>query len=73
MAIDLENMFTYHRPTPDQGDRYNRLRAAAKTYAEAIDSICPDSAEKTLAIRDVQRASMMANAAIALNEPGVDN
>jgi hypothetical protein len=71
-ALDIENIFTYHDSTARQVARYEFLRAAAKTYAEVIDQTVPDSAEKTLAIRDVQRSLMMANAAIACNEPGVE-
>lgn len=66
--LDLENLFTYHPPFGTQLERYQALRAAAKRFAEAIIDYTPVSAEQTLAIRDVQRAVMMANAAIALNE-----
>lgn len=68
MRIDLDNLFTYHPPFGTQLERYQAIRAAAKVFAEAIIRDTPESAEQTLAIRDVQRATMMANAAIALNE-----
>lgn len=68
MILDLDQLFTYHKPYGDQSDRYDQLRAAAKAYAEAIAALTPTSAEQTLAIRKVQEASMMANAAITVNE-----
>lgn len=66
--LDLDNLFTYHPPFGTQLERYQSIRAAAKSFAEAIVDFTPASPEQTLAIRDVQRATMMANAAIALNE-----
>lgn len=73
MQPDLDDIFTYHRPFGDQTERYTQLREAAKTFAQTIVELTPRSAEQTLAIRDVQRAVMMANAAIACNEkPSVE-
>lgn len=68
MLAKMEDWFTYHRPFGDQGDRYELLRAAGGEFAKTILMLTPPSAEQTLALRDVQRAVMMANAAIALNE-----
>ena len=66
--LNLEGLFTYHPPVGDQAARYEKLRAAAKAYAEQIVALTPGSPEQTLAVRAVQQASMMANAAIAINE-----
>jgi hypothetical protein len=71
MRIDrgtVPHVFKYHAPGADQIDRYARLRAAAAVFAEEIINNCPESEERTLALRDVQRAVMMANASIAINE-----
>ena len=68
----LDQLFTYHRPTPEQAQRYGKLREAAKTYAETILELTPGSAERTLAIRALHQASMHANSAIAVNEPDAD-
>ena len=32
----LENIFTFHAPKNDQAERYEKLRAAAKEYAEVL-------------------------------------
>lgn len=72
MLPSLKKLFTYHRPTPEQAERYGKLRAAALVYAELIAELTPPSAEQTLAIRKVHEASMAANSAIAVNEVDAD-
>ena len=72
MLPPLEKLFRYHRPTPDQADRYTRLRAAAGEYAALVAKLTPPSAEQTLAIRKIHEASMQANSAIAVNELDAD-
>jgi hypothetical protein len=67
--ITKENVhlvFTYHAPSAEQTRRYELLRKAGLAFAEAIIEYCNDCPERTLALRDVQRAVMMANASIAL-------
>jgi hypothetical protein len=66
--LDLDNIFTYHKPFGNQPERYTAIRAKAKELAQLILDLTPSSAEQTLAIRDIQQAVMMANAAIAINE-----
>lgn len=70
--INLDQMFTYHKPTPEQAERYYKLRAAAKRHAQIVSELTPESPEQTLAIRQIHAASMLANAAIAVNEPDAD-
>ena len=72
MPIDLDALFTYHRPTPSQGERYDKLRKAHGDLARLIQELTPASAEETLAIRALHVSSMQANAAIACNEPDAD-
>ncbi len=64
----IDNLFVFHKPFGDQGDRYDRLRAGARQYARLIAELTPPSAEQTLALRALHVASMQANAAIACNE-----
>jgi len=70
--LNLDRLFAYHKPHGTQPDRYARLRAAARTYADAIAELTPESPEQTLAIRCVHAASMHANSAIAVNEPDAE-
>jgi hypothetical protein len=64
--VDLRNIFSHHPPTPEQLPKYEELRAAARTFAEAIVRLTPVGADQTAAVRKVREAVMTANAAIAL-------
>jgi hypothetical protein len=65
---DLKNLFTYHSPKGDQTERYQKIRDAALDLAVVINECCPESADKTFAIRQLRMAVMTANASIACNE-----
>lgn len=67
-SIQLANIFTYHKPFGTQASRYEQLRENAKQLAIEINSLCPESREKSLAITNLQQAIMWANASIAINE-----
>lgn len=64
--MDLDHVFTYHKPSEDQIKKYEALRAAARWFVCAIDTFCPPCADATAAIRKVREALMTANASIAL-------
>lgn len=66
--FDLDNLFTYHAPKGDQPARYQRIREAAKNFAAVVMECCPNSADKSDAIRKIREAVMTANASIAVNE-----
>lgn len=65
--MDLDSIFKYHPPTPDQLPKYEALRAAAKAFAQVIVDNTLACADQTAAIRKVREAVMTANASIALN------
>ncbi len=67
-AEQIENTFTYHAPKGDQTGRYVALRLQAKELARLIQTLCPESREKSLALTSVQESIMWANASIAINE-----
>lgn len=62
---DLDNWFTYHRPTDEQLDRYVNIRDAAREFAGVVLRNTPASADQTVAIRKIREAVMVANASIA--------
>lgn len=64
----IEEIFTYHAPKGDQQQRYVALCDKAKELALLIQSSCPESREKSLAITQLQLCTMMANSATAVNE-----
>jgi hypothetical protein len=65
---EVVNRFTYHPPFGDQAVRYEILREEFRQLAHVIVKLTPISREQSLALTDLQRACMMANAAIACNE-----
>lgn len=64
----IRNRFTYHAPVADQAARYAKINEAALNLALVINDNCPESADKTDAIRKTWEARMTANGAIACNE-----
>lgn len=64
----IDNIFTYHAPKEGQPAKYQTLRENARQLAHAINHLCPESREKSLAITHLQEAIMFANASIAINE-----
>lgn len=65
---EVERWFSYHPPKDDQSERYQRLRDGAKVYAKLIMECCPESADRTSALRQLREANWAANASIACNE-----
>lgn len=65
---DIDKRFTYHAPKPGQAEKYTRIRVWAKDLADAINAMCPDSREKSLALTALEESVMWANASIARNE-----
>ena len=61
---NLENWFTYH--SPDGADKFNfeKIREAARYFAQVLVDNTPPSADQTAAIRKVREAVMTANASI---------
>jgi hypothetical protein len=65
--LDLDHIFTHHPPTgPEQIYTYNKLRQAARDFAEVIVAHTPPGPDQSAAIRKVREAVMTSNAAIAL-------
>jgi hypothetical protein len=67
-AEQLEQNFKYHPPQENQINKYQDIREQGKQLATMFLAYCPESAERTLAIRKVEEAVMWANASIARNE-----
>jgi hypothetical protein len=67
-AAYILKAFTYHAPVGDQAERYSKINAVSAGLAGTIMYNCPESPERTLAIRCLQEARMWANSSIAINE-----
>jgi hypothetical protein len=65
-ALDVDALFRYHAPTPEQLPRYETIREAARIFARVILDSTPRGADQSAAIRHLRECVMTANAAIAL-------
>jgi hypothetical protein len=64
----VERIFTHHPPkSEDTVKAHEKVRSDVLELALGWIEELPDSAEKTLAIRALQKAMMFANSAIAQN------
>lgn len=61
----VEHAFTYHPPRPGQQEKYQLIREKAKDLAFAILDLTPECREQSIALTDLEKVVMMANAAIA--------
>ena len=68
LRSDIENWFVYHPPNEIQIAKYLVIREKAKELAFCILDNCPESADRTAAIRKLREAVMTANASIACDE-----
>jgi hypothetical protein len=62
---DINNRFIYHTPKLGQPETYKLLRDKAKEFAELINTVCPESREKSLAITELENSVFWANTSIA--------
>ena len=64
----VAELFTYHPSSTNQQARYEVLRGAARKFAAAIVELCPESNDRTDALRKLRECVMTANASIALEK-----
>lgn len=64
---ELEELFTYHQPTPEQIQAYANVKSAALELAKVIRDNTPRCGSQTVAIRKLWELRMIANGAIATN------
>jgi hypothetical protein len=63
----LEELFSYHPPTPHTLPKFQAINQAAKNFAEIVLQNCPHGADRSITINAIRKARMFANAAISLN------
>jgi len=66
--LDIERTYQHHVPFGTQIVRYQNIRDKAKEFALMVNSQCPESREKALALTNLQQAVFWMNASIAINE-----
>ena len=63
----IDDIFSYHAPTPEQLPRYDKIREGARVFARVLIDNTPRSPDQTAAIRKLRECVMTANAAVALD------
>ena len=66
-----DDLFTYHAPTPEQVEKYAAINEAAKAFFKVVHANCPQSPDRTAAVRLIREARMTANASIATKSGGL--
>ena len=66
---DIENLFSYHRLDSDGIHRVHHFRERFKQLAHDIINAVPETAERTIILRDLHTAMMKLNVAISLEYP----
>jgi hypothetical protein len=64
----IDNNFTCHTPNLRTIPLFETICKEGKEFVERIDKLCPESREKTIAIRKIEESVMWANASIARNK-----
>lgn len=61
----LDEVFSYHKATPEQIEIMDNVRVKCKALAKAVLQ-CPDSDDREVALRCVREVSLWANASVIL-------
>lgn len=64
---EIDFLFQYHPPTPEQRDVYEQINAAFRTCGKAVSELLPPGPGKTVAMRALSDTRMKCNQAVALN------
>lgn len=65
---ELSKVYKYHEPSDAQVEVYDKIRGAARGFAEVVLKESKPSREQSLALTKIEEAMMWANAGVARNE-----
>jgi hypothetical protein len=65
----IDKPFAYHNPSADGLKRITVLREQFSTVKRTIESTCPASRERSVAITELETAAMWAIKAVVFNDP----
>ncbi len=65
----IDKPFAYHKPSVDGLERITRLRAEFSTLKRTIETTCPESRHRSVAITELETAAMWAIKAVVFNDP----
>lgn len=61
--------FAYHKPSQEGLDKITELRQAFSDLTEVIQSVCPYSRERAVALTELETAAMWAVKSVVFNDP----
>lgn len=67
-VMNVDHIFEYHAPRPDQIPKYGAIRKAAREFAKVLMANTPAGPDQAFAIRYLRMSVMVANASIALED-----
>lgn len=68
MLYDIEKIYSYHKPSGEQTEKYEALRNKARELAVLMGEAVPECRELSLARTKLEEAVMWTNAGIARGE-----
>lgn len=63
---EINDIFSYHAPTPEQRETYDQINAAFVECAKKIAALVPEGPGRTVAIRALSEARMKANHTVSV-------
>jgi hypothetical protein len=65
----IDKPFAYHKPSPDGLERITMLRNTFSELKCVIETACPASRERSVALTELETAAMWAIKAVVFNDP----
>lgn len=65
----IDKPFAYHKPSADGFKRITRLREVFSVVKQAIETTCPESRQRSVAITELETSAMWAIKAVVFNDP----
>lgn len=65
----MKKAFAYHKPGPDGLEKIAKLREAFSDLSDLVESLCPSSREKAVALTNLETTAMWAIKAVVCNDP----
>lgn len=65
----IHRTFAYHRPAGEAISKVTQLRECFSAIKERIETLCPQSRERAVALTELETSAMWAIKSVVLNDP----
>ena len=65
----IDKPFAYHKPSSEGLERITRLREEYSAVQRTIETTCPASRQRSVALTELEAAAMWAIKAVVFNDP----